>query len=319
MGLRKPPKGGGVELPIVETPAGAEDIAAGKQAINDSGTLITGTVTDYESGTNTGIDASDTPYAQDGKLKTAHNFQNNTLMRAGAKLTYQNNLALLGDATAADVSASKTMTSAAGLKIAGTLPEVASGTTETLSNAGPSHASGNIRMTGTVSGDKIMRDGSKVMTSVGSNFFGNATAADVASGKTFTSAAGLNVVGTGVKTNLLEVVSFKYNYRIGNTFEFQETPDIVFIFRNQNITTLDGLIKFWGLIQDSNDNEYYAKNVLCGYCEDLSAVEIGTGRLHHIVSFLGIITRTGEKSFSVATAAYANENGNTFYVVGYKR
>ena len=157
MGLRKPPKGGGVELPIVETPAGAEDIAAGKQAIDDSGKLVTGT---HEC--EPGLDTSDAT-AGAGDM-------------ANGKTAYVD-----------------------GEKVTGTLPEVASGTTETLTNAGPSHASGNIRMTGTISGDKIMRDGSKVMTSVGANFFGTATEEDVAYGKTFTSAAGLNVVGTLVK------------------------------------------------------------------------------------------------------------------------
>ena len=139
MGLRKPPKGGGVELPIVETPAGAADMAEGKQAINDVGTLIEGT-----------------------------------------------------------------------------LPEVASGETETLSNAGPSHASGNIRMTGTVAEDKILRAGSKVMTMVSGSYFGDATAADVASGKTFTSKEGLNVVGTNQgELSPFQVLSTKAYYTVG--------------------------------------------------------------------------------------------------------
>lgn len=120
MGLRKPPKGGGVELPIVENPATVNDIAEGKQAINDQGTLIEGVLMDCESGYTT-----------------------------------------------------------------------------VLSNAGPSHVSGNIRMTGTMSEDRILRSGSKVMTQVSGSYFGDAAASDVAAGKTFTSKNGLNMIGTG--------------------------------------------------------------------------------------------------------------------------
>ena len=117
-------------------------------------------------------------------------------MESNTPISIKAELGKFGDATAADVASGKTMTSAEGLKVAGSLPEVASGSTETLTYAGPSFASGNVRMTGTVGTDKIMRAGSKVMTSIGGNYFGNATAADVVSGKTFTSSAGLKVAGT---------------------------------------------------------------------------------------------------------------------------
>lgn len=117
-------------------------------------------------------------------------------MESNTPISIKAELGKFGDATAADVASGKTMTSADGLKVAGSLPEVASGSTETLTFAGPSFASGNVRMTGTVGTDKIMRAGSKVMTSIGGNYFGNATAADVVSGKTFTSAAGLKKIGS---------------------------------------------------------------------------------------------------------------------------
>ena len=51
---------------------------------------------------------------------------------------------------------------------------------------------------GTNSGDKILRDGAYANVYVRKNVFGDATAADVAQGKTFTSSSGLKITGTHV-------------------------------------------------------------------------------------------------------------------------
>ena len=51
---------------------------------------------------------------------------------------------------------------------------------------------------GTNSGDKILRDGAYADVYVWKNVFGDATAADVAQGKTFTSSSGLKVTGTHI-------------------------------------------------------------------------------------------------------------------------
>ena len=51
---------------------------------------------------------------------------------------------------------------------------------------------------GTNSGDKILRDGAYADVYVWKNVFGDATAADVAQGKTFTSSSGLKITGTHI-------------------------------------------------------------------------------------------------------------------------
>ena len=67
-----------------------------------------------------------------------------------------------------------------------------------------------IRMYKSQSGDKIMRDGTTVAITTNASDFGDATAADVASGKTFTSVNGLKLTGTGASTSYtdFEAVSF---------------------------------------------------------------------------------------------------------------
>ncbi len=80
-------------------------------------------------------------------------------------------------------------------------------------------------------GDKIMRSESYIELAANATIFGNATAADVISGKTMTSAAGLKVVGTNTNdasNNNVEA------YAITNT-----NPSVSF-------KRTDGAIKIWG-------------------------------------------------------------------------
>lgn len=69
----------------------------------------------------------------------------------------------------------------------------------------------------TVKGDLgtpiMFRNGCSTTVSVGGDKFGDATAADVAKGKTFTSAAGLKVVGTAAISSGIETVSFRLSNR----------------------------------------------------------------------------------------------------------
>ena len=103
-------------------------------------------------------------------------------------------------ATAGDIAKNKTAYVNGG-KVNGALPDY-------LSDEGATFAANYTQVSdyndsmflcrGSNSGDKILRDGAYANVYTRKNVFGNATAADVAEGKTFTSTAGLKVTGTHV-------------------------------------------------------------------------------------------------------------------------
>lgn len=104
-------------------------------------------------------------------------------------------VAKFGDAVAADVIAGKEFTSSAGFQVSGTLADNTSGIV-TLSNTTPSAASGYLTIKGHPAKSMAVGTGTTIQARTALSNLGNATAADVAKGKTFTSTAGLKVVGT---------------------------------------------------------------------------------------------------------------------------
>lgn len=104
-------------------------------------------------------------------------------------------VAKFGDAMAADVIAGKEFTSSAGFQVSGTLTNNTFGSV-TLSNTTPSAASGYLTIKGSPAKSMAVGTGTTVQARTALSNLGNATAADVAKGKTFTSAAGLKVTGT---------------------------------------------------------------------------------------------------------------------------
>ena len=103
-------------------------------------------------------------------------------------------------ATADDIAAGKTAY-ADGKKLEGTLAEYLEGTKATFASnyTEVSDASAtNFLCRGLNQGAKILRDGSYANVYVKKTEFGDASAADVAQGKTFTSSAGLKVTGTHI-------------------------------------------------------------------------------------------------------------------------
>lgn len=166
---RFPGEVSGADLPTLTNPAGAGDIAAGKQAIRQDGGVVTGSLpslADMQMGLDDAVqDGTDLclsgAAAQDG------------ILRSGDIVMIKKPLAHLGNAEAMDVAAGKTFTSSAGIAIDGTLPSIASSIT--YLNCGQSHTIPAGRHSGT---------GKVQANSLYSQTKGTAAAKDIASGKT---------------------------------------------------------------------------------------------------------------------------------------
>lgn len=102
-------------------------------------------------------------------------------------------------ATSSDIASGKTAY-VNGEKVTGNITTVYSGNATTVAPAGSNlytNTNGEICVSTTITSDKLYRSGSKYITRLDNTNFGDVTATEVASGKTFTSAAGLKVTGTG--------------------------------------------------------------------------------------------------------------------------
>lgn len=109
-------------------------------------------------------------------------------------------LTAFGTATAADVATGMTFTSQAGLKVAGTVPVVTNGQTQTrdyASLSGPSLSGTTWYMTVTanVTSNVLFRSGSKTAIRMPRLALGDAIATDVANDRTFSSQVGWKVTG----------------------------------------------------------------------------------------------------------------------------
>ena len=142
------------------------------------------------------------------------------------------------DATAADIAKGKTAY-VQGQKITGELKEYIAGKTLSYYTSGYDNVTferannvDSVRIKiNCFGGDKIMRSESYIELAADATIFGNATAADVAKGKTFTSASGLHVTGTAEPAESNNNVEA---YAITST-----SPSV-------NFKRTDGTIKIWG-------------------------------------------------------------------------
>ena len=120
------------------------------------------------------------------------------------------------DATAIDSDIAKDKTAyVKGEKITGTLTTLNSGTYYSVSEtSAPSTSTKDsqecVQLTFKFSTDRLFRKGSYLCISSPNTNFGDATAADVAAGKTFTSASGLKITGIATSEGYedFEAVSF---------------------------------------------------------------------------------------------------------------
>ena len=186
--------------------ATASDIASGATAYAN-GAKITGKIPTYKS---SGGNWSDTTF-NELFVSWSGNWENQTdnivtviadanydvLLRKGSGFHVNVPKSEFGDATASDVVSGKTFTSSAGLKMTGNVPVTTSGVQYLAS--GIEKNSGYLHVKYTIGADRLFRNGSNVSLITPISNFGDATAADVASGKTFTSSAGLKVTGTASK------------------------------------------------------------------------------------------------------------------------
>ena len=124
---------GGVELPALDNPGTAGDLALGKQFIDENGNAVTGTVEDGASWIYQRDDEVDAfyDYEDEGNLCFHHTFEKDVLYRKGGHITlaYHD----IGDAQPGDVAKGTTFTSAYGVNIEGTM-EPGSGGSEAVLN-----------------------------------------------------------------------------------------------------------------------------------------------------------------------------------------
>lgn len=187
---------GGTVLPTLTAPGAAGDLANGKQLIDANGNIVTGTVKDSRAWYGT--------YSAEPEIYTSGEYKyvmfktkpsEPTMVRDTVELCAS--VSKFGDATAGDVVKGKTFTSKDGLKVTGTIEEYGDdGNSYGWEGAMPCTTEQGIGLSGTARSDMLFRKGCKFTLTTQPSNFGDATAADVLAGKTFTSAAGVKVVGT---------------------------------------------------------------------------------------------------------------------------
>ena len=200
--------------------ATASDIASGATAYVNSA-KITGKIPTYKS---SGGNWSDTTF-NELFVSWSGNWENQTddivtviadanydvLLRKDSGFHVNVPKSEFGDATVSDVVSGKTFTSSSGMKVTGNIPVTTRGVQYLAS--GIEKNSGYLHIKYAIGADRLFRNGSTVSLITPISNFGDATAADVASGKTFTSSAGLKVTGTGALKQASDIVASKV---IGN-------------------------------------------------------------------------------------------------------
>lgn len=113
----------GTQLPTLTDPGTASDMASGKQLIGQDGEIVTGSVNTVNSGNQSPINVTDeirAPMLDGSSIVMWAKITTPTLFRTNSVAMIYASTSFFGNATAADVAAGKTFTSAAGVNVAGT-------------------------------------------------------------------------------------------------------------------------------------------------------------------------------------------------------
>ena len=138
--------------------------------------------------------------------------------------------------------------------------------------------------------DKIMRHNSYIKLGADAILFGDATAADVAKGKTFTSAAGVNVTGTAEPAESNNNVEAYAVTTTNPSVSFKRTDGVIKIWGYGTITSQGG----WGQQTTSlvafDGNKYYKSAMYGGPSSTGLSLSIINGKLSGLPSGLTAIS-----------------------------
>ena len=195
-------------------------------------------------------------------------------------------------ARAAEIEEGKEAIDGNGNKITGTLGKYASGSIFTTGNI--LESGGSIVVDVVYNKDKkIIEYGDTLSYYQSLNSFGNATAADVAKGKTFTSIAGLNEIGTLQAIDFTNFTAVKVN---NEEYHFPPAVKVAVIDSNTN-----DLI----ILLDKEDGSAFPNNYKALYSSSDSS-SISEVPLNQLLNFIGF--DDGNKSIFVVDTYWAKYN-----------
>ena len=192
---------GGVELPTLENPGTASDLAQGKQLIDADGNVVEGTVTEHTPASRDlykSVDRSDWVSEYDPEeskycIHSTTTFENDALVRQGSTVEQYVWGSELGNAKREDVPQGVTFTSENGLKVEGAMKEF-SGYLPSYNPSFEVDYEGDFGIHLTMNEKEYLKDGAVSMY-YPATFLGGAMPEDVRAGVTFTSEWGVMQTG----------------------------------------------------------------------------------------------------------------------------